>query len=272
MDKIGRNDLCPCMSSKKYKQCCGLTGKWEFFKRSGYNYYYEPFVLNELLSGDEIFLNFYRSERKKIKKNVLFFQSNTMNSSASFGHIGDNREQHYIQTKNIQIPLDASFHIAHEIQHLILCDEGYKMLFLKDNISNSDSGLNKYFNDMIYDPIVNGRLKTFGFDLLNYLQSGDEVQEKALITNTTEEGMIWIATLYVKKFLDYKNLYPEILAHEVGFNKLIEKNYPELIPVCNDLLRIVEANGYQTPSEAEASLRATLDCLNFNHILILLDV
>ena len=22
-DKIGRNDLCPCGSGKKYKQCCG---------------------------------------------------------------------------------------------------------------------------------------------------------------------------------------------------------------------------------------------------------
>ena len=27
--KIGRNDLCPCNSGKKYKNCCLKTGKYE---------------------------------------------------------------------------------------------------------------------------------------------------------------------------------------------------------------------------------------------------
>ncbi len=27
--KIGRNDLCPCGSNKKYKNCCLKTGKYE---------------------------------------------------------------------------------------------------------------------------------------------------------------------------------------------------------------------------------------------------
>ena len=27
--KIGRNDLCPCGSGKKYKNCCLKTGKYE---------------------------------------------------------------------------------------------------------------------------------------------------------------------------------------------------------------------------------------------------
>ena len=29
--KVGRNDPCPCGSGKKYKQCCGIKGKHEFF-------------------------------------------------------------------------------------------------------------------------------------------------------------------------------------------------------------------------------------------------
>lgn len=28
-NKIGRNDLCPCGSGKKYKNCCLKTGKYE---------------------------------------------------------------------------------------------------------------------------------------------------------------------------------------------------------------------------------------------------
>jgi preprotein translocase subunit SecA len=26
LPKVGRNDLCPCGSGKKYKKCCGVNG------------------------------------------------------------------------------------------------------------------------------------------------------------------------------------------------------------------------------------------------------
>ena len=32
-DKVGRNDPCPCGSSKKYKNCCLSSGKYEGLKK-----------------------------------------------------------------------------------------------------------------------------------------------------------------------------------------------------------------------------------------------
>lgn len=31
--KVGRNDLCPCGSGKKYKNCCLASGKYETYSR-----------------------------------------------------------------------------------------------------------------------------------------------------------------------------------------------------------------------------------------------
>lgn len=71
--EIGRNDKCPCMSGKKYKNCCEKTGIWENFKKQNLLYKDEQYVLSDLIDNDYIFKNLYLRERIKINKPVLFF-------------------------------------------------------------------------------------------------------------------------------------------------------------------------------------------------------
>ena len=73
MRKIGRNDSCPCLSGKKFKNCCDKTGIWEDLGEQGLNYFDESYALSDLLQHDSIFAKFYYNERGKINKQFSLF-------------------------------------------------------------------------------------------------------------------------------------------------------------------------------------------------------
>lgn len=255
MDKVGRNAPCLCMSGKKYKSCCDKTGFWNLAKENGMTYYDEDFALKELLSTDKRFQKLYSDERDKIRKPVLFFQSNHLQSEASFGNIGE--DSYGIITKHPQIPIKDSIHIAHEIEHLVLCSEGHKIVKTNEVI-----GIAKNINDMIYDPILNKRLISYGYNLESYLNLSDDIQIGNIGDNTNNSGQLFLTlTLYVKRILDYRNLYPNIKEEEITFNQWVHKNYPQLVPHSKSLLKIVEENGVGNPSETEVTLLKIIDYL-----------
>lgn len=253
--------LCPCKSGKKYNECCELTGLLDFFKEQNLKYFDENYAFSNLFEKDQIFRNFYMQNRSKINKPVFYVKSNQMKSKASFGRIGD--VGYFITTKYSKIPVSESIHIAHEIEHLVLVSEGFETAKLKNN--NSPIDYQKFINDMIYDPKVNRELINYGYNLNEYLNTADSIQMKIIGRNLNHPGNEFLSlTLYVKKFLDYMNLNPNIKPEEIEFNKWIESHYPHLIIKSKHILGIIERNGTETPREARKTLIKIIAYLNLN--------
>lgn len=249
------------MSGGKYKNCCDKTGIWAHFQSQGWNYYDESFALQILYSSDAKFRNFYHKERQKISKPILFFSTNRLNSKMSYGNIDD--DYYFIISTHPQIPVSESIHMAHELEHLVLCSEGYKLVSFKDQSLNSNSRKNKMLNDMIYDPILNNRLISFGYDLSAYLDESDRIQMRTIGTDAKDEESIFLVmTLYVKRVLDFRNIYSNILPEEIEFNKWVKYHYPEVIPKSMAILDVIYKFGLSNPTETEVSLKEILKLLN----------
>lgn len=248
---------CFCMSGDKYNNCCGITGYWDCFQKQKYDYFNEKYVLQDLLEKDDMFQRFYNDERKKIIKPVFFLRSKDISAKMSYGNI--NHQVYVIISKYDKIPISESIHIAHELAHLVLCSEGHKNLEFIN--SNSISRKHKMLNDMIYDPLLNKKLKEYGYNIINYLNFSDKFQKKTMMDNKNPENIFLAMVLYVKRTLDWRNLNPDISSKDIKFNQWIQGKYPQVIHKSNEILKIIDSIGFDTPSKSELVLNTIVKCL-----------
>lgn len=253
------------MSGKKYKTCCDKTGLWKFFSEQNLNYFDENFAIAQLVN-DENFMRFYLTERVKISKPVFVVQSDYLQSKASFGSI--EKDAYVILVSKPQVAIDESIHLAHEVGHLVLCSEGYKLVSFLEESDNSRSRIHKMINDMIYDPIVNSRLLKYGQDLSSYLKLSDNIQIKSIgHSSNSYEDLFLVMTLCVKRFYDFRNIYPNISFDEIEFNIWAKKHYPDLVTKSEHIIDCIEKTGRSTPQEVEEALELILDYLDLKHKL-----
>ena len=252
MSVIGRNMPCPCMSGKKYKNCCDRTGIWEALKEQGLNYFDESYALDEILKVDPAFKNFYENERFKVNKPIFFVQTHNTRSAASFGNLGD--EVYIIASKHSKYPAEDAIYVAHELEHLIFWSKGYKYIMSH----NPNTRAHKFINDLIFDPLINNILLKYGFDIPSYLNLSDEIQMKI---KPIREDSLLLSTLIVKRCLDYRNLNPKTKIEDTNFYKWVNKNFPSVIPLGYEILKIIEDIGL-TSSHNNEVVMLKLDRLN----------
>ena len=279
MKNARRNDQCSCMSGKKYKNCClkriTMLNKLE---KEGACYYNEDYFFKNLIKKDGLFNNFYIKERDNIKKELMCFKKNNLGSKMSYGHINDEMDNHIYYIIAESSPLDINFeiHAAHELQHLICCEEGFKAVVFKTGFGKGNNKLCKVISDMINDPIVNSRIMKYGFNLNEYYKMADEIQMGTIgihpLADIPYEQLIFITTLYVKKTLDLRNIYRNISDEEVEFNKWISKNYSGVVKAAKQILSLIEQIGYDTPQKTEKIFAKTIDLLGLNEILTVINI
>lgn len=268
MNKVGRNDLCPCMSGKKFKKCCEISGIWEYFKAQNLSFVNEQYFFSDLLENDEKFNQLYRADRVRINKPLLCFKADfKMNSAASYGSIEN--EAYTILSKHQKLPVPDSIHMAHEIEHLVLHSQGHKGVTHKNREFNTQYRTHKFLNDMMYDPLVNKRLIHYGYDLQRYLDLSDEVQIGLQNIGDTE---LLIKTLYVKRTLDYRNLDANIKEDEISFIKWAEIAYPQVISDSKKILEIVGKYDIELPHQSELALNEVIHYLGLGNLLTLDEV
>ncbi|WP_010235138.1 YecA family protein [Clostridium arbusti] len=274
MNKINRNDPCPCMSGKKYKNCCIGKDFLEELEKENLKYYDEEYILSEIKKESQAFNIFYENERQNIKRELLWLKK-TINSGAnmSYGTLPfiDNNP-YCIAVKNAPILLEESFEAAHELQRIICLEESFKIVkFKEDAIGHYSSILCRVINDMIYDSMIDNRLIKYGFNLNDHYEKDDEIQIKTIgvqpIESLSPEQVVFITTLYVKKTLDLRNIYPNIKDEEVEFNKWIIKNYSGLVPFSKTILKFVEEVGYDTPAKVETIFNNMINALKLEEVL-----
>lgn len=263
MKKISPNDLCPCMSGKKYKFCCRDNYLLKDLEEQGYIYYNENYILSKIMVSSTMFRNFYEAERNKIKKEILWLLYPKLTSLMSYGHCNTEDKPYLIFSKFAPILIDNEIDTAHELQHLICCEKGYKTVTFKEGYDYIDKKLYNVISDMVNDPIVNGEIKKYGYDLLSYYKRADEIQKSTIgihnISRLPYPEKVFIITLYVKKTLDMRNIYPGISDEEIDFNQWIISNYPQLASASKQILKIADEIGYDTPDKTETIFKKVIN-------------
>lgn len=268
MSKVGRNDSCPCMSGEKFKKCCQISGIWDNFKAQDLSFVNEQYFFSDLLASDERFNRLYRADRVRINKPVLCFKADfKMTAAASYGNIGN--EAYTILSKHQKLPVSDSIHMAHEIEHLVLHSMGHKGVTHKNREFNTKYRTHKFLNDMLYDPLVNKRLIQYGYDLQKYLNLSDEVQ---IGLQNISDNELLVKTLYVKRTLDYRNLYAGIAEDDIEFVKWVKIAYPQVVSDSKRILEIVEKYEIELPHQSELALNEVIHYLGLESLLTLDEV
>ncbi|AJA46705.1 SEC-C motif domain-containing protein [Clostridium pasteurianum DSM 525 = ATCC 6013] len=274
MSKIGRNDPCPCMSGKKYKSCCMDKNYIEELEKQNLKYYDENYILSKIKRESQCFNIFYENERQKIKRG-LFWLKKIINSGAnmSYGTLPFVEGEPYcLAVKDVPILLKEDFQAAREIKRIISFEEGFKIVKFKEEAAGNYRKVPvKAINDMIYDPMIDSHLIKYGFDLNKYYKREDEDHKESIVIQPIESlrphQVVFITTLYVKKTLQYRNIYPDISDEEIEFNKWIKENFEGLVPFSKTILKFVEEVGCSTTEKVESIFHNMIKSLKLEEAL-----
>lgn len=274
MSKIGRNDPCSCMSGKKYKNCCMNKVYIEELEKQNLKYYHEEYILSRIKERSQPFRLFYENERQKIKRE-LFWLKKVIDSGAnmSYGTLSFIEGEPYcIAVKSAPILTEEDFEAAREIQRIICFEQGFKIAKFKQEAPGNYRRVPiRSINDMIYDPMVESHLIKYGFDLAEYYKKQDENHKITIIIQPIEElrpdQVVFITSLYVKKTLQYRNIYPNISDEDISFNKWIKENFEGLVPFSKTILKFVEDTGCKTPDQVEIIFNNIIKSLKLDEAL-----
>ena len=233
-----------------------------------YTEYDEESALSLLLQNDKHFRRFYMEERKKIIKNIVWKEIPDLKAEMSFGNLPQTNE-YVIASKILPVPIEYAFSAAHELQHLISCQEGYPTVrFINKNIN---SKINNIISDMINDPIVNKKIVKHGFDLWEYIDRSNEIQMKGIgikpLDDQSDHNMVLLVTLFVKKALDWKTAQGIAAIKPNEYSEWFIKYYPELLPMALKLTEVVNKIGFDTPEQVAKILNQTINLLKYTAIM-----
>ncbi|MDF9407144.1 hypothetical protein L7E55_02025 [Pelotomaculum isophthalicicum JI] len=228
----------------------------------------ENYVLQILLQESDKFINFYKNERHKIRVKVNWAFDERLNSQIK--SIGlenpDTKEIEYVVIiKQVPIQFDDAFDTAHELQHLILNQEGFPSLCYINNTNNANINLVNGMNDLacrisksINDPLVNSRLVKYNFDLWDNYDRVSKAQMpfmqsiKNIFPNEPSkmEGKAFIASTFIQAVLDWEvacRVSPNI---NNNYIKNLSSMFPVTTKETEDILALIKAHGYDSPDKA----------------------
>jgi len=216
--------------------------------------YPEHIVIQTLLDQSNEFRAFYQSERGKIVGVVHWAEDSwlpagidyrrTLISSRIYGTTAQ-----VVRLRRIPPACDEAMAIAHELCHLLLDAEGYPTVGAHPQFEILSAAL----ASMIHDPVVNLRLRSYGFDLQrNY---NDEVRESIRQLSTMPQAparrvdrLHWIFN-YTGKLLDWDllNAFSDEETH--AFHAWFAGRYPSIADEAQKLLALIRSIGYYLPAQ-----------------------
>ena len=238
---IDLEDKCPCMSGKKFKNCCYKNnllfevsqGMW---LKIDNNYYLEKLLNNKK------FKTFYYSAYNKLDRQIFFAIGLDLKSNKSTRQFEfEGKEYYVILVKNKKAKKNEAFEILHEIQHLLCGAEGFPSLTYDSNLGTYPQVL----MNIIADPIVNRILINKKFNMKDYYSFGQNYHYDVIDkypNKLTRYHNLWIIFVAIEKLLD---------GEFVGINKdsnkiyiLIKNKYPYLINEIDKIYNYIKSKNY----------------------------
>jgi len=229
-------------------------------EQNEFDFYEEKYVLKKVLNHP-IFAKFYKNERGKILTSIEWMFNKNPTSIMRFGTFDNNW---FISFNEIPINMKNSFDVAHEIQHIICCNEGYPALKANEGFPKYQE-VARYINNMIHDPIVNGKLVTYGFDLTKYLESGYKIYRENIRLNIQNYyQIIFYKTLYIKEKLELEN--PNNVSEDTKkeFFEWCERTFYKLENLTDDIYLTIKRIGCSSPQKVHEIFEEVLKMLNLS--------
>lgn len=258
MSSIGRNDLCPCMSGKKYKKCCISERERDKFLKEQLNSQYidGKYILEDLLGKSSILNKYIIEKFKKIHKPIIWLLNPELNANMRSISFGD---AHGIIVKEVPIKQEDYFDVAHEIGHIILGELGYPMSNVKDGDTRK-TYLSTILTNTVIDPIINKELKKYGFDFNSYMDKGIKIQVPILEDNPKEENLHiydkhFLKCLVIEKILEW-DLFDE--QRDNPFEIICKDKYPTIYKEALKEIEYIRNLGTDTPEKVRIILSKIL--------------
>lgn len=251
MVKIGKNELCPCASGKKYKDCC--QNNVQIIPNMGLEAYPEKFVIGKLLKSQH-FSDFYTHERDKISDTIYWVeepnpQKGRRGTTATFRQGG--KFSHIIFLNHIPASIVTQFTVAHEIGHVLIDQQGFlgiRPVSIDSNLTGNIQSLCAAVNSIFHDVQINTMLNNYGFDWASHLRKDLDTSLLGLKhwnNSDNAYNRLLLISHYLKLVLSCDELGKGGL-HDHGFFKLYSDKFPYIVADGEDLVRIINDTGYET--------------------------
>lgn len=262
--EIGKSVKCPCMSGKKYRNCCKNNNIVLELREQGINCFSEKYFFKDVIT-DNSFRNYYKSNKDKINSDIITGTSNNLGASMSYGIYED--RWFILNDKISPVQKFKALEAAHELQHIINHYNGYPSVSFKKEYMGNNNIPCKNISDMLNDPMVNGEIMKYGFDMKSYFEKADRIQIPAIETFIGHEKKTFIITLCVKRYLDYKNIDPNIRIEDISFIKYCKEKYSSLEVFWLQIISWIRQIGYKTKESADLILNKTIELLGYQQYM-----
>lgn len=268
MTKIGRNELCPCMSGKKYKKCCENQKERDLFLKKELNAQYidNKYMLENLLKESSPLVNYLNDKLELVKKPIMWLLKPNLDANMRSMSL-DNL--YAILVKEVPIKKEDYFDVAHEIGHLILAGEGYPISKpIDDDLKKTT--LCTILNNTILDPLINKEVKKYGFDFDSYINKGIKIQLPYIKSLPSEKfldiyNQHFIKCLIIEKILEWDLLDKDEINNP--FEEICKQKYMNLYKKILEEVEYIRNMGYDTPEKAKKILKKILNDNNMENII-----
>ncbi|WP_368263394.1 YecA family protein [Clostridium disporicum] len=267
--EIGRNDKCPCMSGKKYKNCCKDNSLIQELKEQGISYYDEKYFFQNL-NENESFKKYYECNRSKVNEFIITGVVENLGASMSYGtypYKPDKELWFILNNKESQVEKFKSLDAAHEIQHIINHYNGYPSVGFKEQYLGNPNMPCRNISDMLNDPMVNREILKYGFDMRSYFDRADIIQIPIIETFSGHEKNTFIITICVKRYLDYKNINPTIDINDIAFINHCKSKYNSLEKYWLQIISWINQVGYENRDSAAIIFEKTIELLGYKEYI-----
>ncbi|HXE97833.1 MAG TPA: SEC-C metal-binding domain-containing protein [Dongiaceae bacterium] len=266
MAEIGRNDPCHCGSGIKHKKCCLEKKNVPKQFAPPWRTYEEEWVLKEVLKESASFAAYFRSQRQKVKHQIKWSHDPSMPKGTPFACVRIGSGPKYICLRSVPPSPSDAVKIAHEIEHLVLDEEGFPNISTASTHREVGSALAAMLQDLIIDT----RLITFGFDAKQkYLDELDDTMNQLKPINnppTSRLGKILWTFNFASKILDCGLFIAETDEYR-NFLSWFKTRFPEIALSGQELCYIVNEVGYDTPEKMQASFNQIIKKCRVGDIL-----
>lgn len=240
-----RNELCPCGSGKKFKDCC--LNKIMRIPQFNWQECPEQYVLGNLLRNSKEFYSFYQNERQKIKQLIHWVEDLRLPKGVDYRFSILKNGDRYIRLRQVPVLKTNGASIAHELQHAI-DDALYPSIIIKDQRFED---LSASLDSMIKDLIVNSKIKEYRFNIRSNFEDEcreDKKQLKKMPTAPSDHHsrMHWIFN-YSSKLLDWELVKS---GNEVNdFLVWFDSRYPEISKKAREVVELVKQYDIYNPDK-----------------------
>lgn len=259
MNKIGVNDLCPCMSGKKYKKCCMRNHEFVdvFEKQIGAKYIDSNFMFNSLANNSPLLQKYFLDKLPSIHGKIYWGLNPNLNSNM---RSMSSENEYIIIIKQIPIKEDDYFDVAHEIGHIIFGEQGYPSGRVKDG-DLQKTYLCTILLNTIMDVKVNEEVVKYGFDFKEYMNKAISIQIPVVKKYPNELQLHlfdrhFLKCLLIEKILEWKFFFDNTIN---PFVELYKIKYPNIYNETLEDIKYINELGINTPDKVRNILNKLLE-------------